>query len=556
MHRNGIGKKGFVQESLALTLTIFLLLTAGCDETQISFIPGDGDATGDGDAAGDEDASADGDISTDGDQSADGDQPADGDLSADGDGENDIDGKLPGIHAELTNRGDQAAYTNRIFQEESQRAFRILDENHQVLPLRPFCVPQCGEECLEVLCKPSTPEVRQILPGESIEFFWDGLLYEPVGCMTEGYGKLPCYERRAAAAGQYYLQFCFSTLIETDAISDPQRKPEDIIENVWMADPRCVEYPIELEAGVHQLQADFEASMGEEKKTWRYCGPGWTFSPAPAFEILAGQLNAIEGNSVVIPVQLNEESFSGACWRNASMEHYVNESEMEITLHGGIYYSESFCEVSMEDRIFGHMLGQLKPGTWTAQTQSPITPEADVLVFEVHPCPDCLDCGDMPSAGLNEACTSDCQCIDEAAVCNFNCQRHCASNSDCPAGTHCRYDDSIAAVTPPKCLPQLENECASHRDCRKGFDCLADDSGWRRCLPDVDTRIIADQYGQGIHCACDVECPGVQSCIRFEFNFTDGFCALRCRNEADCPTDWQCLGLTQSGLQAICIPPY
>jgi hypothetical protein len=47
----------------------------------------------------------------------------------------------------------------------------------------------------------------------------------------------------------------------------------------------------------------------------------------------------------------------------------------------------------------------------------------------------------------------------------------------------------------------------------------------------------------------------MQSCIKYEFNFTNGFCALTCRDARDCPADWTCLGMTQSGLEAICTPP-
>lgn len=555
MRPYGTCKMKLVRERLALTLTIFLLLAAGCSEMEISFFPGDeeDEVGADGDPPTDGDAPVDSDED---DGRSDGDQSADGDMPGDGDVESDIDGKPPGIYATLSNRGEHAAYANITFMEDSQRAFRILDENRSPLPMKADCAIPCSGACEPILCEAPTPKVRQILPGDGIGFFWNGMLHEPSSCTSEDDSEVQCYNERAAAPGQYYLQFCFSPLLDIDAIERPQRLPGDILQPVWIADPRCVEYPIELEAGVHRLQADFEADLGTEKKSWSYCGPGWTFTPNPGFEIPAGQLNAIEGSSVVIPVQLKEESFAGACWRNASMEHDIDESEREITLYGGIYYSASFCEVSMADRVFGHRLGRLKPGAWTARTQSPITPETDVLVFEVEPCPDCLDCEDPPNAGLSETCTSDCQCLDEEAICNFNCRRYCASNIDCPAGAQCRYDDSIAAVTAPKCLPQLEDECSSYYDCRKGFDCSADDSGWRRCLPDLDTRIIADRYGQGIHCACDAECPGVQSCIRFEFNFTEGFCALPCRDQRDCPTDWKCLGLTQSGLQAICLPPY
>ncbi|MEO1270941.1 MAG: hypothetical protein AAFX99_22870, partial [Myxococcota bacterium] len=139
---------------------------------------------------------------------------------------------------------------------------------------------------------------------------------------------------------------------------------------------------------------------------------------------------------------------------------------------------------------------------------------------------------------------------EPTGVCEGRCAVECRSNRDCPGNWLCEsFTDGQGA----RCRLQDQDACRTTSDCPQGQRCIRDGNAFARCLPDLDVRGL-DSEGRGVWCGCDAECPGGQSCVRMEVDLTDGFCALRCRDDRDCPDAWSCLGLTASGLSSICVP--
>ena len=174
--------------------------------------------------------------------------------------------------------------------------------------------------------------------------------------------------------------------------------------------------------------------------------------------------------------------------------------------------------------------------------------------FTVQSCSECQSCSSPPTVALGSACRADCDCKDSGAVCDINrlCTLYCLSSSDCPTGFRCGQSPSTQAFA-FVCDSELRPECSETERCPKGFACEVTARGLRRCVHRFDTRTLS--HGIGIHCGCDAECPGEQRCVKYEFNFVNGFCAHACRDARDCPRGWRCLEMTESGLEAVCVPP-
>ena len=541
---------------------VCLLINPGCDRSSVGYHPdgddgekptADGDQPpADGDGYGEEERDADCDAEPD--------QDAEYDIESDGEEHSDDDLLIDGIFVNLTNVGDLAAYVNYSGPLWPGRlGIEISDQDHRKLRTALGCMPLCDGLCEPIGCGAPLPRVLQILPGEELEYVWDGAVYEPGTCESGSAGTIDCVTETRAPGGQYYLKLVYSPLLSVDE-TNVRRLPGDIIAPAGISgEPSHAEYPIYLEEGRHQVQETFFCTLGEEKKPWAYCGQAWTFSAHIPWRYNETDLDIREGSSIVIPVAAELDTTEAQCIRPGSMIGWVNDSLNEINLMYGSFYGQKWCDMEDWRSRFAYIFPPQAPGEWKAFLNNGFSTTTMETSFTVGECPECLLCGNQESAGLGNACDADCNCASETAVCLGSevCEIPCLTNRDCPPETHCSALES-GPISFRTCLLQTENECSGIWNCPPGHYC--DDQnpgGYSRCMPDLDTRALEEMSGMGLHCGCDVECPGAQSCVKFDFNFTDGFCALRCRDSRDCPENWRCVEMTCSGLQAMCMPsPY
>jgi len=484
---------------------------------------------------------------------------ADDDDDVDDDDDNnddDDDDNYPDrlITAILTNTGEEAAYVRHLYKGYFDHlGFSVLNPDGGAVHTEHDCLPMCDGDCVEYMCEPPPIEVMQILPGGEVRFEWDGFGYEYETCISKEEREVTCYTEVKLPDGQYYLQFCYSTMLQVNDDYLPRRWSNDILSDSEPLEPVCLKLPIMLENGHHKLEETFNATLANAEKPWEYCGNAWIFSPHPITSILNGVNSTVEDSSVLMPVIGKEELINAGCWRLGGMAYYIS-GDYGIGLQNGFFYSTRVCDKDIQNSYYYYVLPPLKAGSYEVWID-PLTDRiADSWYFSVKECTGCPECPTEPTKNIGGECSRDCFC-KQGAVCNAwgVCEKHCLTNLDCPENYGC-FDNQMTAQPVKLCHKLEEDECRSDYDCKAGFYCkkVNEDSGFRRCMPDMDTRLL--ENGMGIHCACDAECPGVQSCVKMEFNFVKGFCAIRCRDARECPDGWKCLEMTQSGLQAICTP--
>ncbi|RJO68671.1 MAG: hypothetical protein C4523_07230 [Myxococcales bacterium] len=555
---------------LATVLSLALVSFFGCGSGEtFTFTDGDGAADEDGDMDspdsdlppldGDEDPMTEQEREVEQEmEAADGDA-LDGDIDiVDGDHDLSPDGDEevpPGtLVLRLTNVGSDAAYvTDNAGSWDGHLGFTLLNAEGQELHLYRGCTIDCSEPCVPIMCEEMPEEVRQILPGSAIEFNWAGEGVEFSTCQSEEYGEVNCNNPSLAPAGNYRLRFCYSTLLDVSPDNLPSRRG-DVLSPARTGETQCQEYPIELTAEGTLYTDTFAATLGQDEKPWAYCGQAWTFTPDWHVEFsYAGAFR--EGSSVVLDIQTLAGGTPYPCWRYGGVFGDVQPDSRQITIWGGMFYGQRSCDMWQEEQfVYPVQLPPLPPGEWTANILTMGDWAPSPLTFTVNACPECSECLEGTLAPYGEHCVADCSCADDWAFCSPGrfCQANCLTSLDCGEDLVCGFSMFTEAVQ-YACSPQSEPECMWDMDCKKGFTCQG--SPVTRCMPDLDTRVLAENHGLGIHCGCDAECPGKQSCVRYEFNFTEGFCALTCHDERECPPGWRCLDMTESGLQAICTPP-
>ena len=165
-------------------------------------------------------------------------------------------------------------------------------------------------------------------------------------------------------------------------------------------------------------------------------------------------------------------------------------------------------------------------------------------------CGTTLDCGGCDDGFACEAgscalgvalpCQSDEECYPgltcllqaEAGWTGGHCQKDCATDEDCPTGSHCAEDACVRS-------------CESDVDCRgPDYGCWdGDDDGAAECLPlGTGTGEVGDP------CMSYADCAGGElgACIvEADGDFVGGYCTIiRCTTDADCPLDTNCLDAT------------
>jgi len=503
-----------------------------------------------------------GDRDTDSDTDVNSDSPVEADrefVDADIDLDDITDGAPAGpLTLILTNNGPDAAYVKYTRSSAfglGNGGITVLDANGETMAANPGCTISCDDECSRILCEEQVPAVRQILPGDSMTLTWDGDYYPFEDCETNAGHTATCHRHRHISPGDYCLRFCYSFFLHSDW-GMPQRLQEDILNFSRTGEQTCVDIPVSVTEEPQTLRHDFEADLGPNTKEAGYCGQIWTWPLAQPGFVLQGEPYSIpEGSS---PVFLMGPRFDEAppCWRWGEVAGWPQASDNTVQVYGSVFTGQRECPGGSFDKpLHAAIIPPLDAGDWTAYFGSYAMAMNRSHNFTVTPCPSCLECSDGEYSSLREYCIADCGCIDNGAVCDIRamCMNYCLSSNDCPAGFTCRYSNYTAAAV-NACTPLMENFCHGNSDCPKGYICVEDDNGHDHCRREFDTRIVAENHGQGIACGCDDECPGTQSCVRFEDFFTDGFCALICRDNRDCPENWECIGLTQSGIASICMP--
>ncbi len=440
----------------------------------------------------------------------------------------------------MTNAGDLPVYLAPVLRADSWFGVSVHDADGRQVVMEIPCAQRC-DACQEVACEPPERRVRQLLPGESLTLDWNGAWAVESACGVPG-REVRCVEYRRPPVGQYEARFCFSTLL--DVGSDvARRRRDDTIAPAQMGPPTCVVKQFDLRERGARVSAEL---VGEPvDKEFGYCGQAWEYDRRTVPEFSTEIPPAREGSSVAIPVGL-AEPVPCAEWGLMS----AATRERSVDLRAAIWRGTQTCRAEP----YVYLLDPLGGGTWTAvlTTLADIMP--DPQPFQVDSCTDCEDCEAPESVGLGGVCDGDCACADGARCVAGTCVLFCRSNRDCRPDTQCspgRVGEPVDGAR--RCRAGEVDECAQTSECAPGLFCQGDANLPSRCLPDLDKRLLTGGPGSGFHCGCDAECPGAQSCVRFDVNFTRGFCALRCADQRDCPKNWTCLGETSSGLESVCV---
>jgi|GEM_PF-1750862 len=554
---------------------VAILCCGGCDTPTIYIVGADRDIDIDVDIDTDVEIDLDSDVPVDADPEfvdadIDLDDITDGDINPDGpDGPDTVDipdgvdheGILAGpLTVVLTNTGPDAAYVTYTGSNSlglDNGGLTLLDRDGNSIPTHPGCTAPCGDECVEIACDQPIPQVRQILPGESMTLEWEGEYYSFESCETDSGGTATCHRQQQAPHGRYSLRFCYSLELRVSDWGMPRRQRDDIIQYASMDDRICINLSLELVRNINYRDYSFAANLDGETKEPGYCGQMWSYSIEQPNMSLQGEPYSIDQGSS--PVFLMRPQFDEAplCYRFGEVMSTVREDDHQVYVHAAVWNGLRECGGAYEAALHALVLPPLPPGDWTALFGSYATPETLRHDFTVNPCPSCVECPDGEFGSYGDLCSADCGCIDQGAVCgnNISCMNYCLSADDCPPEHGCGHSPYTAAAV-HACSPLADNQCQRDDQCLPGHICTADGNGYTRCVRDMDTRIAAGNQGRGIACGCDAECPGMQSCLRFEQFVPDGFCAFICRDNRDCPDNWQCIGMTQSGLASICMPPW
>ena len=482
----------------------------------------------------------------------------DGDLITDGD----IDGEtLPAgtLTIMLTNTGTDAAYVkyNQTAKLGAGNGGIAVMKGDSTLVVDSSCTMPCEGGCMQIACDAPPDQLRQIFPGEAMILTWDGGYYTFEDCETPTGGAATCHRKQQVAAGNYTLHFCYSFLMDVSESYLPVRLAGDILDNARVADPICADIDVQIPETAKTVNHVFYASLGIPKKTPGYCGQVWTWPLAQPGIVLQGEpYNVAEGSS---PVYLLGAQFDEAppCWRWGEVNRWVNAATRQANISASVFTGQRECPSGVFDKpLHAAIIPPLEAGDWTVMVGAYSYSYRSTHSLTVTACPICLECPDGEFSAIGGSCSADCGCKDGGSVCETSslCMNYCLSADDCPAGYACQYSEYTAAAV-SACTTLREDLCRWDIECPKGHRCIEDNNSFKQCRREMDTRMVEAQYGQGIACGCDAECPGTQSCVRFEDFFTDGFCAIVCRDARDCPETWECSGLTQSGIASICRPP-
>lgn len=545
-----------------ITLKAFLLAAAlaqivffsGCStETVIKRVYGDAEEWEPGETSDETDV-----LETVTEYDADKEAAADFEIFSETEADKDVEGGLGEVRITVKNVGVDAAYVKYVDYQSigsGSMGFTIYDADGSVVQLDSSCVMPCREDfCEIVMCEPMAETIKQILPGGESKFVWDGTAYDFDHCETSNGDIAGCSKRKIVSPGAYKARFCYSYKFGFYGTDYPARNREDSISQAWTENPQCVDFDFEIGAQPRDYNFEINADMNGAEKEFGYCGQAWRFSIYPYYYFSPGSYRVKEGSSMIIFVA-PAESAAAVCLKYADMSYYVNETTKEITLNASAFIGKNGCDIDKRSYGYAYKISPLPAGKYSAYIETftdRVPPEA---VVNIDACAECLQCMDGEHSRVMQSCSADCGCIDKGATCENVCISYCLASDDCDDDYRCYYGPStqMAIFT---CGPYDDDECDYDWQCDKGFICEKGNSPHKRCLPNMDTRVIEDRFGRGIHCGCDAECPGTQSCVKFDFNFTKGFCAIACADGRECPEGWNCLGMTQSGLQGICVPPY
>jgi hypothetical protein len=450
---------------------------------------------------------------------------------------------VPGgnVRFEINNAGDLPVYLAPVIRSDSWFGISVYDENGEQVIMELPCAARC-DSCQDVACEPPERRVRQLLPGESLTLDWNGAWAMPRSCELDG-RQVGCVEYERPPAGRYEAHFCFSTLLAPDP-AGARRRRDDTLVSVDLGPLTCVVKPFELRERGAWVMADLVGDPVD--KAFGYCGQAWEYDRRAVPEFSGEIPPAAEGGSVAVPVSLVRPDELCGEWGWMSWV----ERDRTIALRAGAWLGTRACRSD----LYVYLLDPLVAGSWRAVITTLIDFMPEPVPFEVEACDGCGQCPEPEVVEIGGTCRGDCACSDGARCIGGLCTLYCRSNRDCRPDTLCsagRVGEPIPSAR--RCRARQPDECAQNQDCAPGSFCQGDANFSSRCLPDLDKRFLTGEAGRSLHCGCDAECPGAQSCVRFEVNFTQGFCALRCSDQRDCPKNWSCLGETASGLESICV---
>jgi hypothetical protein len=195
----------------------------------------DTDSDADTDADGDSDADTDTDADSDSDSDSDADTDVDSDADMDADTDNDADSDIdtdsdtappervsqPPVTIRIVNNTDEIRYLDGIAPVQAFYSSDIGYTSVRIDP--PYCMESCeeteaGGDCC-ILCEQMLLTYA-ILPGEYIEYLWDGTLPAIDYSLCDGCG---CYNTPDPFAGEYllYVNAYEDTRCYGEAICDP-----------------------------------------------------------------------------------------------------------------------------------------------------------------------------------------------------------------------------------------------------------------------------------------------------------------------------------------------
>ncbi len=215
---------------LWLGLAIGLFSFSGCRKAAAVESDSESSSAGSSDGDGDGDSDTDGDTDTDGDGDTDSDSDGDTNSDSDGDGDTDTDTVTPSdtesdsvesgtdtsretdIDTASSDTVAQEAVTFTISNITAQTAYLegitpiagVFDDGDAWIPASlqaPDCALRCDQADTATCCVdcPYWVQALAVLPGETIEYTWDGKLYP----WDEGGCDCGCYTRRDPFAGAY-----------------------------------------------------------------------------------------------------------------------------------------------------------------------------------------------------------------------------------------------------------------------------------------------------------------------------------------------------------------
>ncbi|MBA2664326.1 MAG: hypothetical protein H0U74_18695 [Bradymonadaceae bacterium] len=148
-----------------------------------------------------------------------------------------------------------------------------------------------------------------------------------------------------------------------------------------------------------------------------------------------------------------------------------------------------------------------------------------------------------PTNTVGNACTSAMTCnLGSTAICptrdfkNGYCSKPCATQSECPVGSHCGGFADKACML----------DCTLDSQCRDGYRCYdVDEDGRKECWPSgVGTKAV------GADCTAMWQCAGGNDgfCIH---SWPAGYCTIDCTNDDQCPVGSSCYWFSEDA--SLCL---